>query len=268
MATKIRLDDETAAVLARFNEGLERTKEQDRRVKTVAKAERFKDEAAKKVKSLESGDGSGENRSEAQEQYRIAAEQWQTMKTRLDAGVHRIAVAVNASGKPAQFHLRLRERSSSAERERLIGLALAGRGNVRRGREVFQNVEKSLCLKCHRIGEKGERIGPDLTGVGSRFSKIHLIESILEPSRTIAPSYETRVIVLKSGRVLTGVKAAETALTLTLADSEGKKRVVQKSEIEETRNQSKSTMPDGVEKRLTAREFVDLIGFLLSEKKN
>ena len=86
MATKIRLDDETAAVLARFNEGLERTKEQDRRVKTVAKAERFKDEAAKKVKSLESGDGSGENRSEAQEQYRIAAEQWQTMKTRLDAG--------------------------------------------------------------------------------------------------------------------------------------------------------------------------------------
>ncbi len=40
MATKIRLDDETAAVLARFNEGLERTKEQDRRVKTVAKAER------------------------------------------------------------------------------------------------------------------------------------------------------------------------------------------------------------------------------------
>jgi hypothetical protein len=86
MATKITLDDETAAVLARFNDGLERTKEHDRRVKVVAKAERAKDEAAKKVKSLEGGDASSEDRAEAQELYRTAAEQWQTMKSRLDAG--------------------------------------------------------------------------------------------------------------------------------------------------------------------------------------
>jgi putative heme-binding domain-containing protein len=66
--------------------------------------------------------------------------------------------------------------------------------------------EKSQCLKCHRIGGRGERIGPELTGVGGRFSRIFLIESILEPSCTIAPSFETVLVALEDGRVLAGVR--------------------------------------------------------------
>ncbi len=87
MATKIILDDETAAVLARFNEGLERTKEHNRRARVVAKAERAKEEAAKTVKRLDGdSDASPEDRSEAQEAYRAAVEHWQTAKERFDAG--------------------------------------------------------------------------------------------------------------------------------------------------------------------------------------
>ena len=127
-------------------------------------------------------------------------------------------------------------------------------------------MEKSQCLKCHRLGEQGERIGPDLTGLGSRFSRIHIVESILEPSRTIAPSFQTVLVALRDGRVLTGVPIAETTETLTLADNQGQKHSLDKSAIEEQRPQSISTMPEGLEQKLTADEFIHLVEFLVSQK--
>ena len=77
--------------------------------------------------------------------------------------------------------------------------------NAERGRKVFFDVEKSQCLKCHRLGDQGERNGPELTGVASRFARIYIVESILEPSRTIAPSYGTWVVSLTNGKQFSGV---------------------------------------------------------------
>jgi putative heme-binding domain-containing protein len=163
--------------------------------------------------------------------------------------------------------MHFRRQSSRAEHEQLAQAALTRPGNPERGRAVFFNIAKSQCLQCHHLAGKGERIGPDLTGVGSRFSRIHLIDSILEPSRTVAPSYQTWLIVLKNGRQFSGVKTSETDQLLVLGDSQGKKHQVRKADIDEQRPLSQSTMPEGLEKRLTADEFVDLIAFLASQKQ-
>ena len=187
--------------------------------------------------------------------------------TTLTSGSNRLLVQVVGSGGESRFHLRFRRKSSQAEHERLTRMALKDHGNVQRGREVLLNSEKSLCLKCHRLGQWGTQIGPDLTVIGSRFSRVHLIESILDPSRTIAPSYETIVVALADGRVLTGVKSEETPATLSLGDSEGKTHLVPKRDIDIIQVQDRSTMPDGLEKRLTDRELLDLIAFLLAQKK-
>lgn len=185
----------------------------------------------------------------------------------LKTGLHRLLVQVVSNRDDSRLQLRFRRKSSQAEHERLTRLALEGQGNIQRGRELFMNAEKSQCLTCHRFGEQGGRIGPDLAGIGSRFSRIHLIESILEPSRTVAPSYETWIVVVQSGRVVTGVKVSETETLLTLGDNQGKTHKIPKSEIDDMQVKPQSTMPDGLEKQLTDREFVDLIGFLLSQKK-
>jgi putative heme-binding domain-containing protein len=185
----------------------------------------------------------------------------------LAKGTNRLMVAVkwDAPEKPLEFRLRFRKKSSSAEREKLAAAALARSGNPERGRAIFLNVEKSLCIKCHRLGDQGERVGPELTGLGSRFSRIHIVESILEPSRGIAPSFGTVVAVLNSGKVVSGIKVAETETTLTLVDNQGQKQVVAKDDIEEQKPSPLSTMPDGLEKRLTENEFVDLVAFLASQ---
>jgi putative membrane-bound dehydrogenase-like protein len=185
----------------------------------------------------------------------------------LAKGVNRLLVQVGPSSAAVEFHLRFRRKSTTAEHERLTQAALARAGDPQRGRKLFFDVEKSQCLKCHRLGEQGERIGPELTGVGGRFSRIYIVESILEPSRTIAPSFATLMLVLKNGKTLTGVKVAETELTLTLADNQGQKHSVAKTDIEQQQPSPLSSMPESLEKRFTQDEFVDLLAFLMSQKE-
>jgi putative heme-binding domain-containing protein len=185
----------------------------------------------------------------------------------LAKGVNRLLVQVGPSSTAVEFHLRFRRKSTTAEHERLTQAALARAGDPQRGRKLFFDVEKSQCLKCHRLGEQGEHIGPELTSVGGRFSRIYIVESILEPSRTIAPSFATWMLVLKNGKTLTGVKIAETEMMLTLADNQGQKHPVAKTDIEQQRPAPVSSMPEGLENRFTPEEFVDLIAFLMSQKE-
>jgi putative heme-binding domain-containing protein len=186
----------------------------------------------------------------------------------LDPGPSRLVIAVTppTAVASADFHLRFRRKGLTAERERLMQQALNRPGDADRGRAVFFNLEKSQCLKCHRVRDEGGRVGPDLTGVGGRFARAYLIESVLEPSRTIAPSFETLAVALNDGRVITGVRTSETATALTLADADARPHVIARGDIEALRPQPTSLMPDGLEKQLTPDEFVDLIAFLAGQK--
>jgi putative heme-binding domain-containing protein len=186
----------------------------------------------------------------------------------LDKGLNRVLVQLTVQKAEAEFHLRFRRKSATAEHERLAQAALTRAGNPDRGRQLFLAADKTQCLKCHRVGDQGERIGPELTGIGSRFPRIFLIESILEPSRSITPGYQTVYVTLKDGRVLTGVKVADKGGMVTVADNQGKTHALPKADIEEERPLPQSTMPEGLEKNLTVEEFVDLIAFLASQKDN
>jgi putative heme-binding domain-containing protein len=183
----------------------------------------------------------------------------------LAEGTSRLVVEA-VSSRSAGFRLSFRRRSSSALREGLMRAALTQAGDPARGRKLFFDTEKSQCLRCHQIGDRGERIGPELTGVGSRYSRVFIIESILDPGRTVAPSFATVTVALKDGRVLTGVRTAATDQTLTVADQQGQKHVVPRSSVEEERAQPQSTMPEGLEQRFTTAEFIDLIEFLVAQK--
>jgi len=184
----------------------------------------------------------------------------------LSAGRHRLLVRIDGARTAPEFQARFRRKNSSAELEQLSQAALARTGDAERGRKLFFDAEKVQCSKCHRIGDQGEQIGPELTGVADRFSRIHIVESILEPSRTVATGFQTIGVVLRDGRVLTGIKVADTETTLTLGDNQGKKHFLARTEIEEQVAQTQSTMPDGLVKQLSVDQFVDLITFLAAQK--
>jgi putative heme-binding domain-containing protein len=182
----------------------------------------------------------------------------------LKEGANRVVLRLTAQGENVELHLNFRRKGSTAEQEQLVQAALARTGDVDRGRKLFFDVGRLQCSKCHRIGDQGERIGPDLTGLGDRFSRVHIVESILEPSRTVTPGFQTIAVALRDGRVLAGVKIDETDNSLTLGDNQGQKHALAKSQIEEQTVQTQSTMPEGAVKQLSPDQFVDLVAFLTS----
>jgi putative heme-binding domain-containing protein len=61
------------------------------------------------------------------------------------------------------------------------------------------------------------------------------------------------------------VRVTETDRSLTIADQEGTTHEIEKAGIEALSRPAQSIMPEGLEKRLTAEEFVDLIAYLVSQ---
>ena len=57
----------------------------------------------------------------------------------------------------------------------------------RRGRVVFTANPAAQCKSCHKAGEVGETVGPDLTKIGAKYDRAALLDQILEPSKTIDP---------------------------------------------------------------------------------
>lgn len=185
----------------------------------------------------------------------------------LAAGPARIVFQVSGGGTAGvTFHARFRRKSLQAEREKLVQMALVRTGNVERGKKVFFDIEKSQCLKCHRLDGNGERVGPELTNLADRFSRVHIVESIVEPNRTIAPSFESVSVGLTDGRVVSGLRVVETETSITLVDGQAQRHLIPKAAIADRRVQPTSIMPEGLEKRLAVDEFVDLIAFLLQQR--
>lgn len=136
-------------------------------------------------------------------------------------------------------------------------------GDPEKGKEIFFNPDsKAPCAKCHTVGDKGGKIGPELTSVAGTRDLPYIVESILEPSAQIASGFEPYLVVTKDGEFINGVKKAEDDESVTLADDEGVSRKIPKAKIEKLVQQKKSIMPDNFRELLTMEEFHDLLAFL------
>lgn len=159
--------------------------------------------------------------------------------------------------------LRKLEQEKLSQVDRL--LPLLEQGNPQKGRDVYFS-QKAKCATCHRVGEQGQRVGPDLTTIGANRASRDLLESILFPSATIVRDYNAYTVVLANGRVLTGLIAHETQHEIELQQPTGSIEKVLREEIDEMSPSEVSLMPSGLEKDLTEQELADLIAYLVSLK--
>lgn len=141
---------------------------------------------------------------------------------------------------------------------------LQGKGNAEAGERIFSHVRGPQCALCHRIEGRGGQIGPELSTIGVANSRARLIESILEPSKEIAPLFTTWKIELRNGKTLVGLIVDEAHdSTLTLADQQGQRITLRRLDIEERTLATTSVMPDNLQQRMTRQEFRDLLQFLV-----
>jgi putative heme-binding domain-containing protein len=145
--------------------------------------------------------------------------------------------------------------------------SLRGPADARAGERVFFHPQGPRCSQCHRIDGRGGQIGPDLSRIGAALSREKLIDSLLEPSKEIAPRFTSWLIVTRDGKVRTGVIVGESADSkITVADAQGKLEILNRLDIEERRALPTSIMPADLHTLMTRQEFRDLIAFLEGRK--
>ncbi len=135
----------------------------------------------------------------------------------------------------------------------------AAHGDSQRGAAVF---EKAQCIKCHRYGDRGDSVGPDLSTVSQRFQKKEVLESILFPSQVISDQYASQTIVLKTGATVTGMTAPAGDGSINVLQINGEKLNIAKEDIEESARSKMSAMPEGLLNELTLEEIADLFQYL------
>ena len=128
--------------------------------------------------------------------------------------------------------------------------------NESAGRQHFQK----LCSTCHRIGNEGVRLGPELTGAGK--NGIHyFLENIIDPDAVIGADFQMTIIETRKGEVISGLVAGESPSAVTVRSPSGE-TVIAKSEIVRRDLSSKSLMPEGLLESLGDRERLELLKFL------
>jgi putative membrane-bound dehydrogenase-like protein len=135
--------------------------------------------------------------------------------------------------------------------------ATARHGNPLRGDKVYQQ----QCMACHRVGKRGQEVGPNLALIRNRTRQA-LVEAILDPNRIVAPNYVSYIVVDDSGRTTTGMILSETAASITLARDKGETETIQKQNIEQIKSSGASLMPEGLEKTIDPEAMADLLAFL------
>lgn len=144
-------------------------------------------------------------------------------------------------------------------RESLVG------GDAEAGRRLFQFKTELSCVRCHKVKGEGGDVGPELAGLAAKQPREYLLEALVDPNKQIAKGFETVVLLLKNGKIETGVLKSEDDKEVKLITAEGKLVTVAKDQIDE-RTPGKSAMPEDLIGKMTKRELRDLVEFLAGLK--
>jgi putative membrane-bound dehydrogenase-like protein len=135
-------------------------------------------------------------------------------------------------------------------------------GDASRGAAKFQ----ATCAACHRHQEIGNNFGPQLAALSDKSDEALLI-AILDPNRAIENKYKSYTCVTADGRTLSGMITAESASSVTLAQTSGTEQVLLRVDIEELSSTGVSFMPVGLEKDLSPQDLADLFTFIRQDAR-
>jgi putative heme-binding domain-containing protein len=135
-------------------------------------------------------------------------------------------------------------------------------GNWLKGRDVFFG-DAAQCSRCHLHRGQGGKIGPDLTNLIHRDYD-SVLRDIRFPNATLNPDHLTYSVATVDGRVLLGTMRTE-GKELIVGTNDGKEHRLARDQVESALPSPVSTMPEGLDKKLSLVELRDLLTYLLTE---
>jgi putative heme-binding domain-containing protein len=136
----------------------------------------------------------------------------------------------------------------------------------------FQNGKSmyaaTTCIRCHALGsEGGGNVGPDLTNLGTRFSKKDMLESIINPNKTVSDQYAATQIMLRNGTSVIGRLTNQDKMAYYISQNpyapDDVEKILKKNVLSMKYSPVSSMLP-GLINSLNGEELKDLMAYLMS----
>lgn len=122
-------------------------------------------------------------------------------------------------------------------------------------------------MVCHRVQEKGQNLGPDLSDLGLRAQADYVVRAILEPSVDIIEGYQQVHFMMKDGSEVFGMVQGETAKSVKVFLADGSPRDLAKTEVKKRSMLETSGMPPSYAYTLSKQEIADMTAWLLDQRR-
>ena len=133
------------------------------------------------------------------------------------------------------------------------------------GREMFR---KTGCGVCHAFGSESEGSGlaPDLTAVGSKFTRDVILRDILEPSATLNGQFFHTTFTMKDGTSVTGsiidIVDKKTIVVAQVMMNPQATIEIAAADVKSEAPSPVSPMPPGLLNELTKEQVLELMAYL------
>jgi len=136
-------------------------------------------------------------------------------------------------------------------------------GDAVKGKALF---ESNGCLTCHRVGDKGSHLGPNLTDIGDRRDPERLLAAIRDPDAEVLPENRFVNVVLKDGKSVRGRLLNHNAISVQLIDSKEQLRSFTIQQMRSYTILEKGLMPP--QTNLSGQDVADIVNYEASLKGN
>ncbi|MFC4872217.1 PVC-type heme-binding CxxCH protein [Negadavirga shengliensis] len=131
--------------------------------------------------------------------------------------------------------------------------------------QMGKTLTEKNCLGCHKIGNSGNEIGPDLSQIQLKMDRKTLINAITEPDAAVAFGSEAFLVSLKNGAVLYGILLSNGPV-VTVQEYNGRKFIIPANEIEQRRQLKHSLMPAPEHMDLEENDVTHITAYLLDSR--
>lgn len=135
--------------------------------------------------------------------------------------------------------------------------ALRSVGDRQKGREVFV----THCATCHVLDGIGNAIGPDIAALTTRTPQAYLT-AILNPNDSVSENWMQFIATTKDEQTISGALVEETSASITIADIDGTRRQVSRSNLVSLKSMGFSLMPEGFENSIPVSSMTDLLAYI------
>jgi putative heme-binding domain-containing protein len=129
------------------------------------------------------------------------------------------------------------------------------------GRAVFAG----SCATCHKAGNLGNDLGPDLTTIGKKYDRVSLLDAIINPGASIVFGYEPWLVTTRDGKSVYGFLIGD-GQTVVMKDVARQQHVIKTTDIVSRKKMDQSIMPDPSSLGLDEKKLADVAEFLLMLK--